>query len=148
MSDSESVKLQVPSRIEHLDVVQALAERLASLAGYEEEETLDLGLAVREGAINAMKHGHEFDPALSVRVCFSTDESHFVVSIRDLGEGFEPEDAPDPTSPENILRTSGRGLLLMRSLVDQIEFQRHAQGMELILTRALPRGDAAAGESP
>ena len=67
--------------------------------------------------------------------------------MRDVGEGFDPKSTPDPTSPENILRASGRGLLLIGSLVDSVEFIRHEKGMELILRRHLPRAEAAGGES-
>lgn len=150
MSESSTVHLRVPSSVEHLDVVQALAERLASMAGFSDDDTLDVGLAVREGAINAMKHGHEWKASLPVDVRFETNATTFTIRIRDCGEGFDPETTPDPTSPENILRTSGRGLLLIRSLVDEIDFVRHDDGMELRLSRKVPSASssAAAGDGP
>ncbi|MDQ7088413.1 MAG: ATP-binding protein [Acidobacteriota bacterium] len=60
------------------------------------------------------------------------------IAIRDEGAGFEPRHTPDPTTPENLWRSSGRGLLLMRSLVDEVRFERHESGMELVLIKNCP----------
>ncbi len=148
MPKADKITLSVPSRLDYLDMVQEMAERLSGLVGLDSEVRLDFGLAVREGAINAMKHAHGFDPLLPVRITFTVTETELEVRVRDVGEGFDPEATPDPTSPENILRASGRGLLLIGSLVDSIEFIRHDKGMELILVRQLPRPEAAGGETP
>lgn len=138
MSEPETVHLSVPSRLEHLDLVQEIAERLAGFSGFDPEQSLDFGLAVREGAINAMKHGNGFDPALQVDLAYVLGDRSLEVRIRDFGAGFDPTATPDPTAPENLLRTSGRGMLLIRSLVDEISYVRHAKGMELVIARHRP----------
>lgn len=150
MGEPETITLSVPSRLEHLDLVQEIAERLAVSAGFDSEQCLDFGLAVREGAINAMKHGNGFDPSTLVTLRYEMSDASLDVHIRDFGAGFDPTSTPDPTAPENLLRTSGRGLLLIRSLVDGISFVRHSQGMELVLsrTRPQPANGSAAGGTP
>ncbi|MDH3285210.1 MAG: ATP-binding protein [Acidobacteriota bacterium] len=144
---SEQITISVPSRIEHLDLVQRVAEETARLAGFSGDEQLDIGIAVREGAVNAMKHGHAFDPSLAVNVEFLTDADDFTVSIVDVGEGFDAASTPDPTQPENLWRTSGRGLLLIRSLVDDVNIKSNGTGVTLTLVKRRPedRADSEAG---
>ena len=138
MKAEECISLTLPSNLCYLAAVQGLAEIPAGGAGFDEEARLDLGLAVREGAINAMKHGNALDPAKQVGVRFVTTAENFRVEIRDRGEGFKPEQMPDPTAPENIWRSSGRGLLLIRSLVNEVRFVRCRPGMKLLLTKRRP----------
>lgn len=143
MKSNERIHLSVPSRLEILDVVQKLAEEIARMHGFDEEGQLDLGLAVREGAVNAMKHGHGLDPALAVELTFRARGDQVAVTIVDQGAGFDPTETPDPTAPNNIWRSSGRGLLLIRSLVDAAEFTRHGDGMELRMVKRRVSAPAA-----
>ncbi len=141
------VSITVPSRLDHLDLVQGLAEEVGRLAGLEDDACLDLGLAVREGAVNAMKHAHALDPARPVLVLFDHADSCVQVSVIDQGQGFDPESLPDPRTPENLLRTSGRGLFLIRSLVDEVRFVQRTSGMELIMTKRCASQDGKAATS-
>lgn len=137
--NGSQICLRVPSAIPYLDLLQNVAEESAQILGFPEDGRMDVGLAVREGAINAMKHAHRFDPALPVTITLGVDGQRLRISIFDEGPGFEPTDLPDPTSPENIWRTSGRGLLLIRSLVDMLDYvRRPGGGMELILEKSIP----------
>ncbi|GAB4224531.1 MAG: hypothetical protein Kow0062_26500 [Acidobacteriota bacterium] len=149
MERPEMIVIEVPSRLVHLDWLQEAAEKIAALAGFDDDGCLDLGLAVREGAINAMKHAHAFDASLPVRVEFVVRVDALEIRVLDRGPGFDPEATPDPTAPENLLRTSGRGLLLIRSLVDEVRIERRAQGMQVTLVRARPQpvDGASAGEA-
>jgi serine/threonine-protein kinase RsbW len=136
MAAGVEVKLVLPSEIKLVDVVHEAAERVAQLAGFDGEESLNVGLAVREAVINAILHGNRGDQSLKVRVTLSTGRNGLKAKIRDQGNGFEPERAPDPTAAANLMRTSGRGLLLMRAFVDDVTF-RHAAGggTEVTLTK-------------
>jgi serine/threonine-protein kinase RsbW len=137
--ENSHITVQVPSAIPYLDLLQNVAEEAAQIAGFGEEGRMDVGLAVREGAVNAMKHAHRFDPRMAVTLVIRFDPSELTVSILDRGPGFDPASLPDPTAPENIWNTSGRGLLLIRNLVDGIEhFQRPDGGMELRLVKHRP----------
>ncbi len=127
--------MTVPSRLDHLDLVQGVAEEIGRLAGFEEDARLDLGLAVREGTVNAMKHAHGLDPSRPVLLVFEHRDCTVQVSVVDHGQGFDPDTLPDPREPENLLRTSGRGLFLIRSLVDEIQFVQRTNGMELVMVK-------------
>ncbi len=137
MPSESRISLSVPSRLDHLDMLQAVAEEVARLVGFGEDARLDLGLAVREGVVNAMKHAHGFDATHPVDVTFDREGNNLSVSIRDEGAGFDPSTIPDPREPENLLRTSGRGLFLIHGLVDELRIVKHPRGMELVLVKRI-----------
>jgi len=98
---------------------------------------------VRESVINAIKHGNRSDPHKQVVVEFTTrpavQPDELVISIRDEGEGFDPDALPDPLAPENLLKSSGRGIFFMRSFMDDVSIERASEGgMEVRLTKKLP----------
>lgn len=99
-----------------------------------EEDTLsNLSLAVSEALSNAMVHGNKLDPKKDVIVSVKISKNKLTLSIKDEGEGFEPNSVPDPTMPENILRDSGRGIHIMRSFIDQVSYNFSSTGTELKL---------------
>lgn len=131
-----SVKLVLPSEVKLIDLVHAATEKMAEYAGFDADEALNVGLALREAVINAMVHGNRQDPALKVHVTLTSQGALFQATVRDEGRGFDPDHEPDPTSDENLLNTSGRGLLLMKAFVDEVRFrQRRGRGMEITLTK-------------
>ena len=85
-------------------------------------EIFGVRLALEEALVNAMKHGNRMDRAKKVAVSFAVKDDLFSVRITDEGNGFDPEDVPDPTLAENLERPSGRGLMLMRYYMDDVEF--------------------------
>ncbi len=136
MASPTSFKLVLNSEVRLIDLIHMAAEKVAQLAGFDEDESLNIGLAVREGAINAIVHGNGSDPSLEVHITLTASDEGFSAHITDEGEGFDPDDAPDPTAKDNLLETSGRGLLLMRAFVDDIVYlRRESRGMEVILTK-------------
>lgn len=139
-----SVRLEVSSDVRLVDLVHSAAERVAELAGFDPDEGLNVGLAVREAVINAIVHGNGNDPSLKVTVTFKADEDLLTAKVRDQGAGFDPGTAPDPTAAPHLLKTSGRGLLLMRAFVDEIRFRRRrGRGMEITLKKAVPSREGA-----
>lgn len=135
--NGRQVLVQIPSRLELLDMLQSVAEQTAQIVGFSDDAQVDFGLAVREAAINAMKHGHGLNPDVHVEVRFTTEVDLITALIVDQGNGFEPQEVPDPTQSENIWRESGRGLMLIRSLVDEVVFERGAPGMRVMLRKQL-----------
>ncbi len=139
MAAGTSVKLVIPSEIRLIDLVHAASEKMAELAGFDADDALNVGLAVREAVINAMLHGNRRDPGLKVSVTLTTDCKELRASVTDEGNGFDPGQALDPTAPDNLMNDSGRGLLLMEAFVDRLEFKRRPQGgTEVTMIKLLP----------
>ncbi len=135
-----SVKLVLPSELRLLDLVHAASEKMAEIAGFDEDAALNLGLAMREAVINAMIHGNARDRERSVHITLVARPERFEARVLDEGPGFDLTQEQDPTAPANLLNTSGRGLLLMRAFTDEVRFRRHrSRGMEvtLVKTRAV-----------
>jgi len=141
MTAETSVKLVIPSRVRLVDLVHSAAEKIAEIAGFSDDEMLNIGLAVRETVINAIKHGNGEDSSKEVEILLEVTGRGLRVRIQDGGDGFDPENTADPTTRDNLMQTSGRGLLLIRAFVDDVRFNyRKGQGMEVTLEKALKTG--------
>lgn len=104
------------------------AEKFAEKNGFGEEACHAIDMAVRESVANAVKHGNKLHADKPVEITFENSNDGFEITIRDFGEGFAVEEIPDPTHPENLLKVSGRGILFMRSFMDEVEWSNHAGG--------------------
>jgi serine/threonine-protein kinase RsbW len=122
--------------------VEAAADKLAAEAGLSEDERFHVTMAVREAAVNAVLHGNEYDSTREIAVGLENTGKSLVFTIADEGKGFNPESLPDPLAPENLLRGTGRGIFLIRSLMDEVHFRQLHPGTELTLVKHLE----AAGE--
>jgi serine/threonine-protein kinase RsbW len=141
------VRLTIHSVFDTLDLIQVVSDRLSTIGGLDEDATHWVGVAVRESVINAIKHGNRFDPAKIVTIEFALEPAvaptALVIRITDEGEGFDPVEVADPLAPENLLRSSGRGIFFMRSFMDDVTLQRReAGGMEVLMTKRLPAASA------
>ena len=139
------VRLQIPSLFDMLDLVQVLSDRMGHMAAMDEDSVHWIGVAVRECVINAIKHGNREHPTKIVTVEFaftpSDAPSELVVRVRDQGEGFDPGDIANPLDPENILKSSGRGIFFMRSFMDDVQLERAPEGgMEVRMVKKLANG--------
>jgi serine/threonine-protein kinase RsbW len=139
-----AVRLQIASSFDLLDFVQLVCDRLGAIAGMDEDAVHWVGVAVREGVINAIKHGNREDVAKRVTIEFAFEPDGtadaLVVSVTDQGSGFEPEAVADPLAPENVLKSSGRGIFFMRSFMDDISLRRVPEGgMEVRMVKRLTR---------
>ena len=137
-----TVRLQIHSNFDMLDFVQVVSDRMGQLAGLDEDAIHWIGVAVRESVINAIKHGNreEYGKLVTVEFTFTpaADPSELVVRVLDEGEGFDPQEVADPLAPENILKSSGRGIFFMRSFMDDVTLQRGAGGgMEVRMVKKL-----------
>jgi len=121
--------------MESVSEVEAAAERLATEAGLDEDESFRVTMAVREAAVNAVLHGNE--PSKQIQVCFENTGSSLVFVIADQGKGLDPQTLPDPREPENLLRGTGRGIFLIRSFMDEVHFRQLHPGTELTLIKHL-----------
>jgi serine/threonine-protein kinase RsbW len=88
------------------------------------EEVEDIALAAREAVANAIVHGNQCDPAKAVGVSVAVNENcDLLIVVRDWGSGFDPSKLPDPTAAENLLTNHGRGIFLMKQLMDEVDFK-------------------------
>lgn len=124
----KTIELKLPSRIESVDESALMAEKIARDWGYGDDHLSAIDLAVRESVANAVKHGNKFDEEKQVEVVFRDSDEGFEAIVRDFGAGFAVEEIPDPTNPENLLKVNGRGILFMRSFMDEVEWENHAGG--------------------
>jgi serine/threonine-protein kinase RsbW len=123
--------------MESVGKVEAAAERFASEAGLDEDQRFHVGMAVREATVNAVLHGNDYDQARMIDVTFENTGIDFIFTVTDEGHGFDPDHLPDPLAPENILRGTGRGIFLIRSLMDEVHFRQLHPGTELTLIKHL-----------
>lgn len=112
-----------------------MAEQSAQLAGLSEEERDSLAIAVTEVGNNAIIHGNKRDPDKQVHLDIAVRDGEVRVVIRDEGAGFNPEALSNPLDPENLLRESGRGVFIVRSLMDEVDFDFSKGGTEITLIK-------------
>ncbi len=129
---SETKVFKLPSRIESVDEAAESAGSFARAIGLADDAIFAIDLAVRESVANAVKHGNKFDESKTVEVVMADNGSGFEISVRDFGTGFAIDEIPDPTDRENLLKASGRGILFMRSFMDEVEWA-HPEGGGLIV---------------
>ena len=132
MINGNTVRLDLHSSLDMLDFVQLVSDHIGRMAGLDDDAIHWVSVAVRESVINAIKHGNCCDAHKRVHVEFTAlDDGRragIAVCVRDEGCGFEPSQLADPLAPENLLKTGGRGIFLMRSFMDEMTFQRGAHG--------------------
>jgi serine/threonine-protein kinase RsbW len=124
------------STLESVDSAEQLATGMAERAGFDEDDLMKIGMAVRESMVNAVVHGNRYNANKKVRFSVSHTPERFTIQIADEGEGFDIASLPDPLAPENLLRTSGRGIFLIRSFMDEFHIRRRdTGGMEVTLVK-------------
>jgi len=124
----EKTQATLDSTLESVDEAEALALREAGKLGLEEDEQQQFGMAVRECVVNAVVHGNRYNKNKKVHLGIERSKDSLTVTVGDEGEGFDPQAIPDPLAPENLLRQSGRGMLLIRAFVDQFDLQGRTGG--------------------
>ena len=125
---SQVQKLKLPSRIESVDEAAIKADEFAKQQGLGDDFVSAIDLAIRESVANAVKHGNKFAEEKTVDLTLAKTSEGFEITVRDYGDGFEVDDIPDPTNPENLLKAHGRGILFMRTFMDVVEWSNHEGG--------------------
>ena len=119
---AETTELSLPSRIDTVATAAALVAEFLSRSGITEDAAFGIDMAVREAVTNAVVHGNRKDENKTVDVTLKSSPYAVEISVHDQGAGFNPEDVPDPTAEENILKASGRGIFFMRSFMDEVNW--------------------------
>ena len=132
-SATRSLQTDLDSTLESVDEAENLVLKAAEESGFNEEDLHKIGMAVREAMVNAVVHGNRYNLKKKVKLEVQVDDAALEIVITDQGEGFEATELPDPLAEENLLRQSGRGLLLIKAFVDRFEMKRVDAGTEVRL---------------
>jgi len=124
----ETLERFLDSTLDSVDQAEELASGAAGRAGFDEDDLMRIGMAVREAMVNAVAHGNRYNANKKVRFSLSHSTKRFTIVIADEGEGFDFDCLPDPLAPENLLRTSGRGIFLIRSFMDDVQLRHLDSG--------------------
>ncbi|HUJ31099.1 MAG TPA: ATP-binding protein [Candidatus Acidoferrum sp.] len=135
---TQRIEVTLETLLESVDLAESIVMRIAEAAGFDEDDVHRIGMAVREGVINAYNYGNQHDRRKKILMTVELGPEKMVVRVLDQGKGFELTEVPDPLAEENLLRTSGRGIFLMRAFMDEFAVKHGpGGGAELILTKNL-----------
>ena len=103
--------------------------------GFCENVCFAVKLALEEAITNAFRHGNKCDPTKRITVYYDITPERIEIEVRDEGDGFQPDCIPDPTLPENIHRPHGRGIMLMRSYLDEVHYCETGHSVRLVMNK-------------
>jgi serine/threonine-protein kinase RsbW len=129
------VSYTLDSSLQSVNLAEETAQLIASKSGFDEDNCLKISMAVREAAVNAVLHGNAYDPKKRMTVAFENTGQALVITITDEGRGLDINNIPDPTTPENLLKQSGRGIFLMRAFMDDVRIRPLEPGTEVTLVK-------------
>ncbi len=138
MDSDFNAEVTITSDLAEARRIQDLIEEALQASAYSEHDIFSIKLALEEALVNAIKHGNQMDPDKRVFVTYRVTRQRFEVRITDEGQGFNPADVPDPTDPDNIERACGRGLLLMRGFMTEVEYHGRGNVVSMAKTRDEP----------
>lgn len=124
-----------PSLYEHLTAFADIVESAAEQAGASQDDQVDLMVAVMEALNNAIDHGNGEDASKEVHLKIEILPNAMTIWVQDEGKGFNPAATPDPREPENLMNDSGRGLLMMRAFMDEVDFVPSQTGTLVKMTK-------------
>ncbi|NGP89347.1 ATP-binding protein [Fodinibius halophilus] len=127
MSGSSEKKLVLSSSFDQMERVPPFVEELRSWANLSDDDFNRIMLTLSEAVNNAIVHGNDQDPSKNAYITVSLDNRTLSISVRDEGNGFNPDEIPDPLKEENLLNEGGRGIYLMEQYADDIQFADHGR---------------------
>jgi len=117
-----TTELSLPSSIDTVATAAAAVAEFVGRIGMSDEAAFGIDMAVREAVTNAVLHGNRQDEKKVVDISLKSSPEAVEISVHDQGPGFNPEEVPDPTTQENILKSSGRGIFFMRTFMDEVNW--------------------------
>jgi len=137
-TESNIVEMTLESDLNRVEVVEELARRVSTTAGFDEDDQHKIEMAVHESVINAIWHGNKNDPSKQVWLRFQIFDDRLEIQVRDQGIGFDPSSVANPLKEENLLNVSGRGIFLIRTFMDEYRVKKlEGQGTEVTLVKRL-----------
>ena len=135
-SKPQRFEVVLETLIESIALAEEVGMRVAAVAGFSEDDQYKIGLAVHEGVMNAFQYGNKQRRERKIHVIFELLEHKLVIHVVDQGAGFRLEDVPDPREDENVLADSGRGVLLMKAFMDEVDvLSSAAGGAEVVMAK-------------
>ena len=122
MTVETTTELSLPSSIDTVATAAAAVAEFVGRIGISDEAAFGIDMAVREAVTNAVLHGNRQDEKKVVDISLKSSPEAVEISVHDQGPGFNPEEVPDPTTQENILKSSGRGIFFMRTFMDEVNW--------------------------
>ncbi len=148
MGPTRRIVITLESVLESVDLAEGVTLSISEAVGFDEEDRHKIGMAVREGMINALTYGNQMAPEKRVRLTLALQPDRLLIQVLDQGTGFNLSEVPDPLAEENLLKASGRGILLMRSFMDEFQVTRAPEGgAELSMAKRYP-ANSSGGPGP
>jgi serine/threonine-protein kinase RsbW len=145
---TKQLETTLETQVESVNLAEEMCLRVAEAAGFGEEDCYRIGMSVREGVINAFHYGNQERPDRKIHLSVELTSEKLVIHVMDEGKGFKLSDVPDPLAEENLLSTSGRGIFLMRSFMDDFDVVAgRTGGAEIIMSKRLPSAAKPLGDS-
>jgi serine/threonine-protein kinase RsbW len=126
-----TIKIEIPSIIENIRIIESFIDNAKERFELDDDIYGNIMIAVTESVSNAIKHGNKSDKAKSVNLSLTLKDDVIKFIIEDEGKGFDHNTLPDPTAPENLEKTGGRGIFLMKNLADEVTFHHDGRIVEL-----------------
>jgi serine/threonine-protein kinase RsbW len=133
----QTTRLVLPSHIEAVADAAAAAAKFARGCGLADDAAFGVDMAVREAITNAIVHGNKEDDTKKVELTLNCSQNAVEIQVKDQGEGFDADSVPDPTAPENILKTSGRGNFLIKNLMDEVHWSSAEGGTTVRMVKKI-----------
>lgn len=127
----DTIKIEIPSISENIRIIESFIDNAKERFNLNDDIYGNIMIAVTESVNNAIMHGNKNDRTKNVTLSLSLNKNIINFQIRDEGLGFDFQNLPDPTSPENLDKPSGRGVFLMKHLSDEVNFSNNGSLVEL-----------------
>ncbi len=128
----ENNRISVPSSLDYLKDVDEFVEGKLKKVGLDDSQLADVAISVAEGVTNAILHGNKEDIKKRVRVDLKIKKYEIVIEVGDQGNGFDPDSIGSPIEGENILKKVGRGIFILKSLMDKVDFLFQPEGGTIV----------------
>jgi len=122
--EEHALQLELESSLDSVDSAEETVLKEAGELGFDEDDLHRIGISVRECMVNAVVHGNRYNSKKKVRVSIARTPAQIIVRIADEGDGFDPTAIPDPCEGENVLRQSGRGVMMMQAFMDEFSISK------------------------
>jgi serine/threonine-protein kinase RsbW len=135
---AQRIEITLESLLDSVSLAEEMCTRIAGAAGFGDDDCFKIGMSVREGVINAYNYGSQKQRDKKIFLTFELTADKLVIYVRDQGKGFHLQDVPDPLADENLLKSSGRGIFLMRSFMDEFDVRSASDGgAEIVMAKRL-----------